>query len=74
MLVTVFVRERFRWRSRVRRGQAEIIKTFSEHCPEVSLTNNAGMANYAVALDHEGGKGLIWKDTANAENKMIAFS
>ena len=47
---------------------AEIIKTFTERCPQVTVTNQQGMANYAVTLDHEGGKGLIRKD-----NKVAVF-
>jgi len=47
---------------------AEIIKTFTERCPEVIVTNKQGMANYAVTVDHEGGKGLIRKD-----NKVAVF-
>jgi hypothetical protein len=47
---------------------AEIIKTFSERCPQVTITNKQDMANYAVTLDHEGGKGLIRKD-----NKVAVF-
>jgi len=35
---------------------AEIIKTLTERCPEVTVTNRQDMANYAVTLDHEGGK------------------
>jgi len=47
---------------------AEIIKTFSERCPEVTVTNKSDVANYAVVLDHEGGKGLVRKD-----NKVAVF-
>jgi hypothetical protein len=47
---------------------AEIIKTFSERCPDVVVTNKQDMANYAVTLDHEGGKGLIRRD-----NKVAVF-
>jgi len=47
---------------------AEIIKTFSERCPDVIVTNKADMANYAVTLDHEGGKGALRKD-----NKVAVF-
>jgi hypothetical protein len=47
---------------------AEIIKTFSERCPDVIVTNKLDMANYAVTLDHEGGKGAIRKD-----NKVAVF-
>jgi len=47
---------------------AEIIKTFTERCPEVIVTNKQDVANYAVTLDHEGGKGLVRKD-----NKVAVF-
>jgi len=47
---------------------AEIIKTFSERCPEVLVTNKQDIANYAVTLDHEGGKGALRKD-----NKVAVF-
>lgn len=35
---------------------AEIIKTFNQRCPEYTITNNKDRANYAVILDHEGGR------------------
>jgi hypothetical protein len=47
---------------------AEIIKTFTERCPDVVVTNKPDMANYAVTLDHEGGKGALRKD-----NKVAVF-
>jgi hypothetical protein len=47
---------------------AEIIKTFTERCLGVLVTNKVDMANYVVTLDHEGGKGLIRKD-----NKVAVF-
>jgi hypothetical protein len=47
---------------------AEIIKTFSQRCPEVIVTDKSQMANYAVTLDHEGGKGYLRKD-----NKIAVF-
>jgi len=47
---------------------AEIIKTFTERCPKVIVTNKSDMANYAVTLDHEGGKGALRKD-----NKVAVF-
>ena len=34
----------------------------------MTVTNKQDMANYAVTLDHEGGKGLIRKD-----NKVAVF-
>jgi PEGA domain-containing protein len=48
---------------------AEIIKTFGERCPDLTVTNNKDRANYAVTLDHEGGKGL-----ATHHNKIAVFN
>lgn len=48
---------------------AEIIKTFNERCPQYTVTNNKERANYAVTLDHEGGKGLI-----RHRNKIAVFN
>jgi hypothetical protein len=38
---------------------AEIIKTFAQRCPQVTINNRADASNYVVELDHEGGKGLL---------------
>jgi hypothetical protein len=48
---------------------AEIIKTFSERCPDVVINNKKEKADYMVVLDHEGGKGWIRKD-----NKVAVFN
>ena len=48
---------------------AEIIKTFNERCPEVTVTMNKDKADFIVLLDHEGGKGYARKD-----NKVAVFS
>ena len=48
---------------------AEIMKTFSERCPGVTVTANRDNANYVVLLDHEGGKGYAKKD-----NKVAVFN
>ena len=48
---------------------AEIIKTFNQRCPEYTVTNNKERANYAVILDHEGGKGLL-----RHRNKIAVFN
>jgi hypothetical protein len=48
---------------------AEIIKTFGERCPDLTVTNNKDKANFAVILDHEGGKGL-----ATHHNKIAVFN
>lgn len=47
----------------------EIIKTFSERCPEVTINNRKEKADYVVLLDHEGGKGYARKD-----NKVVVFN
>jgi hypothetical protein len=38
---------------------AEIIKTFGQRCPQVTVNNRVAVSNYIVELDHEGGKGLL---------------
>jgi hypothetical protein len=48
---------------------AEIIKTFGQRCPEVTVTNNKERANYAVILDHEGGKSALAR-----RNKIAVFN
>jgi len=48
---------------------AEIIKTFSERCPEITVTNNREKADYIVLLDHEGGKGVL-----RHRNKIALFN
>jgi hypothetical protein len=48
---------------------AEIIKTFNERCPSVTITNNPAKADFAVILDHEGGKGY-----ARRRNKIVVFN
>jgi len=47
---------------------AEIIKTFNERCPAVTI-NNKDKADYVVLLDHEGGKDIILRD-----NKVVVFN
>ena len=47
---------------------AEIIKTFNERCPQLTVTMNKEKANYIILLDHEGGKVLVQKD-----NKVVVF-
>ena len=49
--------------------KAEIIKTFGEKCPGVTVNNIQDKADYVVLLDHEGGKGWIRKD-----NKVAVFN
>jgi len=48
---------------------AEIIKTLNERCPEFTVTNNLGKANFVLTLDHEGGKGLLAH-----RNKVAVFN
>jgi PEGA domain-containing protein len=48
---------------------AEIIKTFGERCPDVTINNKQEKADYVVLLDHEGGKGIILHD-----NKVAVFN
>jgi hypothetical protein len=47
---------------------AEIIKTFHERCPNVSINNIQNKADYIVLLDHEGGKGML-----RHKNKVAVF-
>jgi len=42
---------------------AEIIKTFGEKCPDVTVTMNSDNADYIILLDREGGKALYLKDS-----------
>lgn len=48
---------------------AEIIKTFNERCPQVTITSNIQKADFAVTLDHEGGKGYL-----RHRNKIVVFN
>jgi hypothetical protein len=48
---------------------AEIIKTFSERCPNVIVNNRKEKADYLVLLQHEGGKDLVRRD-----NKVVVFN
>ena len=48
---------------------AEIIKTFSERCPNTVINNRRDKADYVVLLQHEGGKSLISRD-----NKVVVFN
>jgi hypothetical protein len=47
---------------------AEVIKTFGEKCPDVTVTMKADKADYVVLLEHEGGKPGLHKD-----NKFAVF-
>jgi hypothetical protein len=46
----------------------EIIKTFSQRCPAVTITLDKTRANYIVLLDRDGGKDVISRD-----NKIAVF-
>lgn len=48
---------------------AEIIKTLNQRCPEITVTDNLGKADFVIVLDHEGGKGLI-----RHRNKIAVFN
>ena len=41
----------------------EIMKTFSEKCKSVQITNDPDKAEYVVLFDRQGGKGVISKDS-----------
>ena len=47
---------------------AEIIKTFGQRCPDVTVNNKQILADYIVVLDHEGGKGYL-----RHRNKVAVF-
>lgn len=48
---------------------AEIMKTFGDRCPAVTITIKKEMANYIVILEHEGGKEFFQHD-----NKVAVFN
>lgn len=48
---------------------AETIKTVNERCPGATVTMNKEKADYALLLDHEGGKGYARRD-----NKVAAWN
>lgn len=48
---------------------AEIIKTFGERCPDITVNNIQGKVDYIVLLDHEGGKGAL-----RHKNKVAVFA
>ena len=47
---------------------AEIMKTFAERCPSLTVTMKKENADYVVLLDHEGGKNFFERD-----NKIAIF-
>jgi hypothetical protein len=48
---------------------AEIVKTLNQRCPELTVTNILGKADFVIVLDHEGGKGLL-----RHRNKIAVFN
>jgi hypothetical protein len=48
---------------------AEIIKTLNQRCPEITVPNNPDRADFALILDHEGGKGALAH-----RNKVAVFN
>ncbi len=80
--VKVFVTDSQSWSVGKNSGGArpqtvEIMKTFykNENCEAITITLDENKADYIVVLDHEGGKGLVWKDNKvavfNAERELI---
>lgn len=47
----------------------EIMKTFEERCPGVTVTIKQERADFIILLDHEGGKGYARRD-----NKVAVFN
>ena len=47
---------------------AEIIKTFHERCPAVTVTMKQDTADYLVQVDHEAGKDFFLR-----RNKVVVF-
>jgi hypothetical protein len=48
---------------------AEIMKTFGERCPQVTVTISRERADFIVILEHEGGKEAFQRD-----NKVAVFN
>lgn len=47
---------------------AEIIKTFGQRCPQITINNRKDASDYIVQLDHEGGKSVL-----SHRNKVAVF-
>jgi hypothetical protein len=47
---------------------AEIMRTFAQRCPSMTVTMKKESADYVVLLDHEGGKEAVQRD-----NKVAVF-
>ncbi len=56
-------------RGGARPQRVEIMKTFSQRCPQIIITIYEAKADFIVFLEHEGGKGAIRKD-----NKVAVFN
>ena len=70
----VFITDTKSWEVRGNAGgarpqTAEVIKTFGEKCPQVTINNKEEKADYVVLVDHEGGKSWYKKD-----NKVAVFN
>ncbi len=48
---------------------AEIVKTFHQKCPDLTITSKQEKADYVVLLQHEGGKDLVRRD-----NKYVVYN
>lgn len=46
----------------------EVMKTFRERCPEVTITMDKSKAQFVILFDREGGKDLVSRD-----NKIAVF-
>jgi hypothetical protein len=69
----IFITESASWQLTLGSGgarpqSAEIMKTFNQRCPGVTINNRLELADYVVQLEHEGGKGVGQKD-----NKVSVF-
>ena len=68
----IFVKDSSSWRINhgggARPQTAEIIKTFHERCPAVTVTMKQDAADYIVQLDHEAGKDFFLR-----RNKVVVF-
>ncbi len=46
----------------------EVMKTFRDRCPAITVTSDKSKADFIVLLDHEGGKGFL------RDNKIAVFN
>jgi hypothetical protein len=47
---------------------AEVIKTFNQRCPRITVTNSVERADFAVTYDHESGIGILHR------HKIVVFN